>query len=127
MDSMNLAGMTIKKDRNYITINFVTLRLTNYGEVLENNQFFAIFDPNWAKIWPLGPLNMAFVAIIAINFYAGGFATTTFCFKRYSPNKIQKNLMEILVFLLFFTRLDLIWLKFCPKTTPTLIFCASLQ
>ena len=52
MDSMNLAGMTIKKDRNYITINFVTLRLTNYGEVLENNQFFAIFDPNWAKIWP---------------------------------------------------------------------------
>ena len=51
MDSMNLAGMTIKKDRNYITINFVTFK-TDYGEVLENNQFFAIFDPNWAKIWP---------------------------------------------------------------------------
>ena len=39
-----------KKDRNYI-INFVTLRLANYSEILENNQFFAIFDPNGAKSW----------------------------------------------------------------------------
>ena len=23
----------------------------------------------------------------------------------------------------YFTALDLIWLKFCPKITPTLIFC----
>ena len=38
-----------KKDRNYI-INFVTLRLTYENEILENNQFFVIFDPNVAKI-----------------------------------------------------------------------------
>ena len=39
------------QETNYI-INFVTLRLTNLSETLENSQFFAIFDPNCAKIWP---------------------------------------------------------------------------
>ena len=30
-------------------------------------------------------------------------------------------------FFFFFTTLDLIWLKFCPKTTPTLDFSADFQ
>ena len=30
-------------------------------------------------------------------------------------------------FFTFFTTLDLIWLKFCPKTTPTLDFSADFQ
>ena len=49
-DSSN--SILVKKDRNYIIITFVTLRLTNQSAILENNQFFANSDPNWAKIWP---------------------------------------------------------------------------
>ena len=41
-----------KKDRNYIIINFVTLSLTNETGIIENNQFFAIFELNQTKIWP---------------------------------------------------------------------------
>ena len=41
-----------RKDRKYIIINFVTLRLTNSSESIEYYQFFPIFNPNWAKIWP---------------------------------------------------------------------------
>ena len=45
---------------------------------------------------------MAFPAIIAINFHSGDFITITFCFRRYSPSKIWKNLMMISLFLYFF-------------------------
>ena len=48
-NSLNI--ILVKKDRNYIIINFVALRLTNLSEIIENNQFFAIFVPNSAKIW----------------------------------------------------------------------------
>ena len=43
-------NILVKKDRAYIIINFVTLMLTNYDEIFENNQFFAVFDPNQSKI-----------------------------------------------------------------------------
>ena len=49
---VSLNHILVKKDINYIIINFVTLRLTNYFEIIKYYQFFAIFDPNWAKIWP---------------------------------------------------------------------------
>ena len=84
-------NILVKKDRNYIIINFVSLRLTREKEITENNQFFAIFEPNRAKFWPWCPLNLSFLAIIAINFHSGGFTTTAFCIKRYSPSKIRKN------------------------------------
>ena len=45
-------NILVKKDRNYIIINFVSLRLTREKEITENNQFFAIFEPNRAKFWP---------------------------------------------------------------------------
>ena len=45
----SLKSILVRKNRNYI--NFVTLRQTILSEILENNQFFAIFDPNWAEIW----------------------------------------------------------------------------
>ena len=46
----SLNNILVKKDRNYITINFVTLILTNDDKIFENNQFFVIFDPNQSKI-----------------------------------------------------------------------------
>ena len=49
-NSLNI--ILVKKDRNYIIINFVNLRLANESEIIENNQFFAIFDPNQAKFGP---------------------------------------------------------------------------
>ena len=48
----SLNSILVKKDKNYIIINFVTLRLNSLSEIIENKQFFAIFDPNQAKIWP---------------------------------------------------------------------------
>ena len=48
-------------------------------------------------------------------------------FKRYPPCKIWKKTIDNGCFFFFFTTLDLIWLKFCPKTTPTLDFSADFQ
>ena len=31
--------------------------------------FFVIFDPNWAKIWPFCPSNIAFPDIVALNLH----------------------------------------------------------
>ena len=41
----------VKKDKNYIIINSVTLQLTKV-KLLNIINFFAIFDPNQAEIWP---------------------------------------------------------------------------
>ena len=116
----SLNSTLVTKNRNHI-IDFVTSRLTKV-KLLKNIQFFTISDPNRKK--PYHPLNLAFLAITAINFHSGGcgFTITTFCFKRYSPMKIWKNPNDIACFFTFFTRMDLIWPKFCPKTMPTLIF-----
>ena len=83
-------------------------------------QFFAIFDSNQAKI--LASSNVSFLAIFVLNFDSSVFATTTFCFKRYSPNKKWKKPIDNACFFTFFTTLGITWPKFCPKTTPTLIF-----
>ena len=47
-----LNSILVKKDKNYILINFVTLRLTNQSGILENNQFFCHF-------WPKSDKNLA--------------------------------------------------------------------
>ena len=44
-----LNSILVKKDRNYIIINFVTLRLLNKVKLFNIISFFAIFDPNRAK------------------------------------------------------------------------------
>ena len=49
---ISLKNILVRKNKNNIIINFVILRLTNYSDILENNKFFAIFDPNLTKIWP---------------------------------------------------------------------------
>ena len=87
----SLKNILVRKNMNYIIINFVTLRLTNWSEILENNLFFAIFDPNGSKFGPKYPSNMTFLAKFALNFHSGVCTTTTFCFKRYPPCKIWKK------------------------------------
>ena len=92
----------VKKNGNYI-INFVTLRLTKV-KLLKITSFLPFLTQIRQKFGPKRPLNLAFLAIIAINFHAGGFTTC---------------------FVTFFITLDLIQTKFCPKTTPDLIFFAK--
>ena len=72
----------------------------------KKNFFFFFFDPTWTH---------------TLNLHSGGFATTTFCFKRYST-KYEKKPNDNACFFTFFTTLNIIWPKFRPKTTPTLIF-----
>ena len=52
---------------------------------------------------------------MVLNFHSGVSTTTTSWFKMYSPCKIWKNLgyWYAILFTLY-TRLDLIWSKFCP-------------
>ena len=83
-DSLN--SILVKKDRNYIIINCVTLRLTK--EKLLKMISFLPFLTQIGQKSVQHPLNLAFLAIIAIYFHAGGFTTTTFCFKRHFPSKI---------------------------------------
>ena len=92
----------VKKNGNYI-INFVTLRLTKV-KLLKITSFLPFLTQIRQKFGPKRPLNLAFLAIIAISFHAGGFTTC---------------------FVTFFITLDLIQPKFCPKTTPDLIFFAK--
>ena len=71
---------------------------------------------------PKHPSNMIFLAIFALNFHTGVSTTTTFCFNRYSPCKIQKKPIDNDYFFTFFTTLGLIW----PRS-HTLIFFAAFQ
>ena len=41
--------------------------------------------------------------------------------------KYEKKTIDNGRFFTFFTTLDLIWHKFCPKTTPTLIFLKTMK
>ena len=41
--------------------------------------------------------------------------------------KYEKKAIDNAHFFTFFTTLGLIWPKFCPKTTPTLIFLPGFQ
>ena len=76
---------------------------------------------------PRRPSSVTFLAIFAFNFQSGVFTTTTFCFKRYYPCKIWKETFDNACFFTFFLTLGLIWPKFSPKTTPTLIFFTGFQ
>ena len=92
------------------------------------DQIFVIFEPNQTlKIWPYCPSNGASLAIFALNFLSDVFTTTIFALKGNVHVKYEKNLLIMSIYLLFFATLDLIWLRFCPKTTPTLIFFAVFQ
>ena len=61
-------SILVKKDRNYIIINTVTLRLTNESEILKNNLFFAIFNPNWAKNLVLMSFKYGISSFICLKF-----------------------------------------------------------
>ena len=81
------------------------------------------FLPFFTKIWPWHPSNVAFLDIFTLHFHPGVCTTTTFSFKRYPPCRIWKKPIDNMpVSLLFFTTFNLVWPKFCPKTTSTLIF-----
>ena len=45
----------------------MTLTRTNQSQILENKQFFAIVDQNWANIWPECPSNVAILTIFALK------------------------------------------------------------
>ena len=66
---------------------------------------------------------MTFLAIFALDFHLGVFKTSTSCFKIYSPYKIWKKPIDNASLFTSFITLDIIWPKFCPKTSSTLFFC----
>ena len=89
--------------------------------------FLPFLTQIWQKSGPKYLSNVAFLAIFALQFHLTICTITTFCFKRYSPCKIWENLLDNACFFTFFRTLDLIWPKFCPKTTPTLTYFAGFQ
>ena len=86
----------VEKGRNWI-INFVPLGLTNQSEILENNQFFVILNNLGNNL----VLNLAFLAIFALNFHSGVYTTTTSCFKVYSPYKMWEKPIDDASFTFF--------------------------
>ena len=88
--SFNL--ILVKKDRNHIIINFVTLRLSQV-------KFLTIISFLTFLTWMKSGKNLALMSIkcgilatFALIFYSGVFTTTTFCFKMYSPCKTSINI-----------------------------------
>ena len=68
------------------------------------------FCPNLLQIWCF------------FNFYSGIYITTTFLLLNVYLIQNMKKPIEIPVSLLFFTTLNLLWPKFCPKDHTHLIF-----
>ena len=90
-------------------------------------RFLPFLTQTGQKFGPKCPSNVAFLSIFALNFHSSICTTTTFSFKRYSPCEIWKKLIDNTCFFTFFTILGLIWPKFRPKTTLTLIYFAFFQ
>ena len=120
----SLNSILVKKGKNYIVINFVTLRLTKV-KFLKITSFLPFLTQIGQMFGPKCPSNVACLAIFTLHFHSGVCTTTAFCFKRYSLSKIWKKLIDNNHFFTYFTTLHLA--KFCPKTTPILIFFAGFQ
>ena len=93
---------------------------------LKITSFLPFLTQIWQKFGPKRSSNVTFLAMFDLNFHSGVRITTNFYFKRYSPYKIWKKPLNA-HFFTFFATLGLIWPKFCPKTTTTLIFLACFQ
>ena len=66
---------------------------------------------------------MVLLVNIVFNFHSGFSITTTFLLLKCIPHaKYEKNPTEIPVSLFFFTTLNLIWPKFCPKDHTNFTF-----
>ena len=59
--------------------------------MVENNQFFAVFDANRAKIWPKCPLNLTFLAITARNVHSGVLQTLCFALQGIPQVNMKKT------------------------------------
>ena len=96
----SLKSILIRKNRYYIIINFVTLRLAKviFLKIIRFLPFLTQIGQNFG---PKCPSNVAFLAIFDLNFHSSICTNTTFCFKRYSPCKMWKNLLIMPVSLLF--------------------------
>ena len=76
---------------------------------------FCYFWPNMGKNLVLIPSKTVFLANLVFKFHPGISITTTSCFQIYTSCNIWKKSYWNVSFFAFFTILDLIWPKFCPK------------
>ena len=99
----SLKSILVRKNRKYIIINFVTLRLTKTKvKLLKIISFLPSLTQIRQKFGPNHPSNVAFPAIFALNFHSSVCKTTNFCYKRYSPCEIWKKLIDNACFFTFF-------------------------
>ena len=108
----SLKSILVRKNINYIIINFMILGLTKM-KFLKIKFFLPFLIKLRQKFGPKCPLSVAFLAIFTLNFHWSICTTTAFCFKRYSPSKIWKKLIDNAYLFTFFTTLGLIWPRFC--------------
>ena len=118
----SLKSILIRKNRNHIIINFVTLRLTKVI-FLKIIRFLPFLTQIGQNLGPKCPSNMAFVAILDLNFHLSICTNTTFCFKRYSPCKMWKNLLIMSVSLLFSQHWNWFGPNFAYNHTHFDLFC----
>ena len=85
---------------------------------------FSMILGRFLKTWRY---NRPVYVIIAINLYSGGFTTTTFCFKRYSPSQIWKKPNDITCFFTFFHNIGHNLTQILPQDHINLIFFADFQ
>ena len=83
----SLKSILVRKNRNYVIINFVALKLTKV-KFLKIISLLPFLTQLVQKFGPKSASNVVFLAILALNFNSSVCTTTTFCFKRYSPCKI---------------------------------------
>ena len=86
------------------------------------HQFFCHFWLKSGKILALTSLKFSIFSYNCNKFPLRWFYNHCFLLQ-----KIWKKPNDITCFFTFFTTLDIIWPKFCPKTTPNLILFASFQ
>ena len=85
----SLNNILVKKDRNYIIINFVTLRLSKV-KFLKIISFLSFLTQIKQNFGPKHPLNVIFLAKFALNFLPGVCKTTTFSFKTFPMQNMKK-------------------------------------
>ena len=71
----SLLSILVKKDRNYIIVNFVKVKF------LKIVSFLPFLTQIGQKFGSKHPSNVAFLTIFALSFHSGACTTTTFCFK----------------------------------------------
>ena len=96
-------------------------------KLLNTINFFYHFWPKSGKKLALTSLKFGIFSYNCDKFPLRWFYNHCFLLWKVIPSKIWKKTNDITCLFTFFATLDIIWPKFCPKTTSNLIFFAGFQ